>query len=181
MNRFLYLLLAAATFTGSAPVSIDTTSDIDDDDVPGIIESSHRIRNGPPAPAKTAVIVLPLRDEDQAVVPLPGVIDSLIVDHADAHVAVIHSSPDPARHDQRDGDVAAADLLITALRDAWHRGDLKVLIDLALPLERVTSICNANRFLYSRTVVRDGRRMHEFLADLYSMQMANLGRRGLVA
>lgn len=170
MKRLLYLLLAAASFTGAAPVSPFDVGDLDgDDDAPGIVDSTHRARQASSANGSHAgVVVLPLKSDDEELIGRPdGVAGSLVVDRSDGQVAVIRG----VGHDEADAGAGPMQLLHSALRDAQMRGDLKVVIDLPLPLEHVKGVCDANRFTYSRTVRRGGRAMHEFIADLYTSRL----------
>lgn len=173
MRRLLYLLLAAASFTGAAPISPFDTADLDgDDDAPGIIDSTHRARQGVSSNGLHAgVVVLPLMSDDEELIRRPeGVAGSLVVDRSDGQIAVIRS----VGHDKDDAHAGPTQLLHSALRDAQMRGDLKVVIDLPLPLEHVKSVCDANQFTYSRTVNRGGRSMHEFIADLYTARLTKV-------
>ncbi|MCI0365399.1 MAG: hypothetical protein L0Y44_15875 [Phycisphaerales bacterium] len=165
MRRFLYLLLAAAVSgVAPSPVPVEATDPDGSEDAIGLVESgSHGRRGSGGSALGSKVVVRPLKPNDTTVDD-QGVIESLIVDRSTPQVAVISSVATASGVDE----AGRAQLLSAALKDSTRRGDLKVTIDSPLALECLTKLCFENRFIYSRTIARDGRHRHEFLADLYS-------------
>ena len=152
MKRFLYLLLAAAV-SAPSPVPVEATDLDGSEDAIGLIDSGSYGRRGSGGSVLgSKIVVRPLKPNDTTV-DGQGVVDSLIVDRSTPQVALISSVATAGGADE----VGRAHLLSAALRDSAQRGDLKVTIDLPLALERLTKLCFENRFIYSRTIARDGR------------------------
>jgi hypothetical protein len=167
MKRFLYMLLAAAV-AGAAPAPLAAEAiDLENSaEFSEILEDGRDSRQATGAGAQASmVLVRPLTDDEP--LKCDGWGEALIVDRGTPHVASMRAISGTADR----GDIASAHLLAAALRHAWDRGDLQVEIDSQLPLEDIAGICQRNRFLYLRTIQRDGRPIHRFVADLYTAQL----------
>ena len=166
MKRFLYILLAAAV-AGASPApfaaeAIDIVEDVEG--ISEVLEDSGESRPGSGGGVQAAgVIVRPIADDEILSDADAG--RFLIVDRSRPNVAAVRTGGGFGA----DGNAAPAHLLNAALRDSWELGDLAVEIESPLAFEDIASICQRNRFLYLRTINRDGRAIHRFLADLYTM------------
>jgi hypothetical protein len=145
-KKLLRLVLVASVMTGaSGPALVETLDEAFED-----------------APESTAS---PVERRAASIATQAAAGPSLLVQVDPAGVALIGDLDIP-RGDEVDS--TARHLLEAALVSCERRGDMKVVVDLPVSADELIAECRRHRFNYSRTQERNGRRIHEFYADLYS-------------